>query len=77
MVERESGETDPEPLRTPAAYRRAAGGGVAFSTKLSVLRPGRTRVGDNVTVISWGESELRPSNHGVVRRAVLEVRPAP
>ncbi|MEU9124461.1 MOSC N-terminal beta barrel domain-containing protein [Streptomyces sp. NPDC048506] len=78
MVEQESGEkAGPEPLRTLAGYRRAAEGGVAFGTKLSVLRPGRVRVGDNVTVTSWGESELRPSHRMADRRAVPVVRPAP
>ncbi|MGW6645025.1 MOSC domain-containing protein [Streptomyces iakyrus] len=48
----------PEPLRTLAAYRRAAQGGVAFGTKYAVLRPGRMAVGDEVTVTVWGDSEL-------------------
>jgi len=60
LVEQESAKrAGPEPLRTLAAYRRAAEGGVAFGTKLSVLRPGRIRVDDEVTVTAWGESELR------------------
>ncbi|MFF4259673.1 MOSC domain-containing protein [Streptomyces sp. NPDC001663] len=59
LVEQESGgRAGPEPLRTLAGYRRAAQGGVAFGTKLSVLRTGRVRVGDAVTATSWGESEL-------------------
>ncbi|MCL8011387.1 MOSC domain-containing protein [Streptomyces sp. AS02] len=78
MVEQETGEkSGPEPLRTLAGYRRAAEGGVAFGTKLSVLRPGRIRVGDHVAVTSWGESELRPSHRVADRRAVPAVRPAP
>ncbi|MFD9817150.1 MOSC domain-containing protein [Streptomyces sp. NPDC059080] len=48
----------PEPLRTLAGYRRAAGGGVAFGTKFAVLRPGRVSVGDRVIVGAWGEPEL-------------------
>ncbi|MGW5675137.1 MOSC domain-containing protein [Streptomyces sp. NPDC003860] len=48
----------PEPLRTLAAYRRAAAGGVAFGTKYAVLSPGELAVGDEVRVVSWGESEL-------------------
>ncbi|MFC5746165.1 MOSC domain-containing protein [Actinomadura rugatobispora] len=38
----------PEPLRTLAAYRRVPEGGVAFGTKLSVVRPGTVAVGDTV-----------------------------
>jgi uncharacterized protein YcbX len=60
LVEQESGRrAGPEPLRTLAGYRRATEGGVAFGAKLSVLRPGRVSVGDDVTVTAWGESELR------------------
>jgi uncharacterized protein len=51
-------KSGPEPLRTLAAYRRAAAGGVAFGTKFAVLRPGKLSVGDEVNVGSWGESEL-------------------
>ncbi|MEU0603759.1 MOSC N-terminal beta barrel domain-containing protein [Streptomyces sp. NPDC006393] len=68
LVEQESGQrAGPEPLRTLAAYRRASQGGVAFGTKLAVLRPGRISVGDDVTVTSWGESELHAS-HSVIDR---------
>jgi uncharacterized protein YcbX len=38
--------------------RRAAAGGVAFGTNYAVLRSGRIRVGDEVTVDVWGESEV-------------------
>jgi uncharacterized protein YcbX len=66
MIEQESGRrAGPEPLRTLADYRRAAEGGVAFGTKLSVLRPGRVRVGDDVTVTAWGDSELGSAPSGV------------
>jgi uncharacterized protein YcbX len=59
LVEQESGSrAGPEPLRTLAGYRRAAQGGVAFGTKYAVPRPGRVSVGDEVTVTSWGESEV-------------------
>ncbi|KAA0927114.1 MOSC domain-containing protein [Streptomyces apricus] len=59
LVDQESGEgAGPEPLRTLAGYRRAAGGGVAFGTKLSVLRTGKVSVGDEVDVSLWGPSEL-------------------
>ncbi|MFJ3669955.1 MOSC domain-containing protein [Streptomyces sp. NPDC090106] len=59
-VDQETGDKDgPEPLRTLAAYRRAAGGGVAFGSKFSVLRTGKIAVGDQVEVLERGESELR------------------
>ncbi|MEU5159423.1 MOSC N-terminal beta barrel domain-containing protein [Streptomyces sp. NPDC020875] len=48
----------PEPLRTLADYRRAATGGVAFGTKFAVLGTGKLSVGDEITVASWGDSEL-------------------
>ncbi|WP_405445065.1 MOSC domain-containing protein [Streptomyces erythrochromogenes] len=48
----------PEPLRTLAAYRRAASGGVAFGTKFSVITPGKLSVGDEVAVKEWGDAEL-------------------
>lgn len=68
LVEQESGKrAGPEPLRTLAAYRRAAEGGVAFGTKLSVLRPGRISVDDEVTVTAWGESELGTADRRVRR----------
>ncbi|MGH3933058.1 MAG: MOSC domain-containing protein [Pseudonocardiaceae bacterium] len=58
-VDQESGrKTGPEPLRTLADYRRAAEGGVAFGVKFAVLQPGKLSVGDEITVGSWGESEL-------------------
>jgi uncharacterized protein YcbX len=59
LVDQRSGaRAGPEPLRTLATYRRAAGGGVAFGTKFSVLRQGKLAVGDEVAVQSWAESEL-------------------
>ncbi|MFH9968072.1 MOSC domain-containing protein [Streptomyces mirabilis] len=59
MVDQQTGaKAGPEPLRTLATYRRAAEGGVAFSTKYAVLRPGKLSTEDEVQVISWGESEL-------------------
>jgi len=59
MVDQQVGaKAGPEPLRTLAAYRRAAEGGVAFGTKYAVLRPGKLSVGDDVHVTSWGASEL-------------------
>ena len=59
LVDQHAGtRAGPEPLRTLAAYRRAAQGGVAFGTKYAVLRPGRVAVGDEVEVTAWGESEL-------------------
>jgi len=62
MVRQETGEkAGPEPLRTLAGYRRAAEGGVAFGTKLAVVRAGRVAVGDEVTVTVWGASELGPA----------------
>ena len=71
LVAQESGtRAGPEPLRTLAGYRRAAEGGVAFGTKLVVLRPGQVSVGDEVIVTAWGESELRPP-----RRVVPPRRP--
>ncbi|MEU5213787.1 MOSC N-terminal beta barrel domain-containing protein [Streptomyces sp. NPDC020742] len=60
LVDQETAErAGREPLRTLATYRRAAEGGVAFGTKLAVLRPGTVSVGDEVTVTAWGASELR------------------
>ncbi|WP_254897701.1 MOSC domain-containing protein [Kitasatospora sp. NA04385] len=59
MVDQRTGaRAGPEPLRTLATYRRAAGGGVAFGAKYAVLRPGGLSVGDEVRVTSWGGSEL-------------------
>ncbi|MDF2264826.1 MOSC N-terminal beta barrel domain-containing protein [Streptomyces coacervatus] len=70
LVDQDSGQrAGPEPLRTLAGYRRSAQGGVAFGTKLSVLRTGKIAVGDAVTVTSWGESEL-PAPHGSLRARV-------
>lgn len=58
-VDQETGVgAGPEPLRTLADYRRVAKGGVAFGVKFTVLRTGKLSVGDEVTVSSWGESEL-------------------
>ncbi|WP_336207075.1 MOSC domain-containing protein [Nonomuraea sp. LPB2021202275-12-8] len=54
MIDQDTGgKAGPEPLRTLARYRRAAGGGVAFGAKFSVLRPGRLAVGNGVRVSSW------------------------
>ncbi|MEU0939198.1 MOSC N-terminal beta barrel domain-containing protein [Embleya sp. NPDC005971] len=59
MVDQETGgKAGPEPLRTFAAYRRAARGGVAFGGKFAVLRPGRLAVGDELVVTEWGPAEL-------------------
>ncbi|MFD9905037.1 MOSC domain-containing protein [Streptomyces sp. NPDC059063] len=59
LVDQESGtKQGPEPLRTLAAYRRAAQGGVALGAKFSVLRTGKVSVGDDVRVGEWAESEL-------------------
>ncbi|MBC6450623.1 MOSC domain-containing protein [Actinokineospora xionganensis] len=58
-VDQEAGtKAGPEPLRTLAAYRRAAAGGVSFGAKFSVLRTGKLSVGDALTVDTWGESEF-------------------
>lgn len=58
-VDQENGtKAGPEPLRTLADYRRAAEGGVAFGVKLSVVRPGKLSVGDEMAVSAWGLSEL-------------------
>jgi uncharacterized protein len=55
LVDQESGtRAGPEPIRTLAAYRRGPeGGGVTFGVKLSVLRPGKLSVGDEVLVEEW------------------------
>ena len=59
MIDQEAGaRAGPEPLRTLASYRRAAAGGLAFGSKLAVLRPGKLSVGDEVNVSAWGQSEL-------------------
>ncbi|MBV6698967.1 MOSC domain-containing protein [Kitasatospora aureofaciens] len=59
LVDQTTGaKAGPEPLRTLARYRRAAAGGVAFGSKFAVLRPGTLRVGDGLTVSTWGPSEL-------------------
>lgn len=51
MVDQRAGaKAGPEPLRTLATYRRVAEGGIAFGTKLSVIRPGKLAVGDEVIV---------------------------
>ncbi|MGH4007817.1 MAG: MOSC domain-containing protein [Pseudonocardiaceae bacterium] len=58
-VDQECGmKSGSEPLRTLAGYRRATDGGVAFGVRFAVGRPGKLSVGDEVTVRSWGESEL-------------------
>lgn len=58
MVDQADGvRSGPEPLRSLASYRRAAGGGVVFGAKFSVLRPGKLSLGDELTVLEWGESE--------------------
>ncbi|MFH8691489.1 MOSC domain-containing protein [Streptomyces anulatus] len=58
LVDQEAGARGgPEPLRTLADYRRAAGGGVVFGAKFSVVRPGKLSVGDEVAVEEWGEAE--------------------
>lgn len=59
LVDQEAGtKAGPEPLRSLAEYRRASQGGVAFGTKFAVVRPGKLAVGDEITVTSWGESDL-------------------
>ncbi|MER7551284.1 MOSC N-terminal beta barrel domain-containing protein [Streptomyces anulatus] len=58
LVDQEAGARGgPEPLRTLADYRRAAGGGVVFGAKFSVVRPGKLSVGDEVAVEEWGDAE--------------------
>ncbi|MFD4237967.1 MOSC domain-containing protein [Streptomyces sp. NPDC058542] len=58
LVDQEAGARGgPEPLRTLAGYRRAAGGGVVFGAKFSVVRPGKLSVGDEVAVEEWGDAE--------------------
>ncbi|MCK2238778.1 MULTISPECIES: MOSC N-terminal beta barrel domain-containing protein [unclassified Crossiella] len=58
-VDQESGvKRGPEPLRSLAKYRRAAQGGVAFGVKFAVLRSGKLSVGDELSVLEWGASEL-------------------
>ncbi|WHT15750.1 MOSC domain-containing protein [Crossiella sp. CA-258035] len=58
-VDQESGvKRGPEPLRSLAKYRRAAQGGVAFGVKFAVTRVGKVSVGDEVSVLEWGVSEL-------------------
>ncbi|MQY15453.1 putative protein YcbX [Streptomyces sp. RB5] len=48
----------PEPIRTLATYRRepAFEGKLSFGVKAAVVRDGRIRVGDAVSVTEWGES---------------------
>ncbi|MDT3400153.1 MOSC N-terminal beta barrel domain-containing protein [Streptomyces sp. B1866] len=59
LVDQDSGAgAGPEPLRTLAAYRRAAQGGVAFGAKFAVVRPGKLSVGDELSVTTWGPAEL-------------------
>lgn len=58
MVDQVSGaKTGPEPLRTLATYRRVSQGGVAFGMKLSVVRPGKLSVGDQLDVTAWDDPE--------------------
>lgn len=57
----------PEPLRTLATYRRAAGGGVAFGAKFAVLRPGLLAVGDDVTVTEWSRPKACREDRGACR----------
>ncbi|MYS33814.1 hypothetical protein K388_03141 [Streptomyces sp. KhCrAH-43] len=58
LVAQEAGvRRGPEPLRTLAGYRRAAGGGLVFGAKFSVITPGKLSAGDEVTVTEWGEAE--------------------
>lgn len=57
LVDQERGaKAGLEPLRTLAAYRRHAQGGVAFGTKFSVTRPGTLSVGDEVTARTCDEA---------------------
>ncbi|MFD8540573.1 MOSC domain-containing protein [Streptomyces rubrogriseus] len=59
LVDQEAGaRRGPEPLRTLAAYRRAASGGVVFGAKFSVITPGKLSVGDEVVIQEWGDAEL-------------------
>ncbi|AIJ14434.1 MOSC domain-containing protein [Streptomyces lividans] len=59
LVEQETGaRRGPEPLRTLAAYRRAASGGVVFGAKFSVITPGKLSVGDEVVIQEWGDADL-------------------
>ncbi|WP_433573880.1 MOSC domain-containing protein [Streptomyces sp. CA-251247] len=59
VVDQLTGERDgPEPLRSLAGYRRAREGGVAFGAKFAVVRPGTLSVGDELTVGTWGETEV-------------------
>ncbi|CCQ15026.1 putative uncharacterized protein [Rhodococcus sp. AW25M09] len=58
-VEQTTGErAGPEPLRTLGTYRRARQKGVAFGSKFSVVHEGTVTVGDELSVETWGESEL-------------------
>ncbi|MEV5853738.1 MOSC N-terminal beta barrel domain-containing protein [Streptomyces anulatus] len=58
LVDQEAGARGgPEPLRALAGYRRAAGGGVVFGVKFSVVRTGKLSVGDEVAVEEWGDAE--------------------
>lgn len=69
MVDQRTGtKAGPEPIRTLASYRRASSGGIAFGVKLSVLRPGKLTVGDELNVLSWAGSASgtlrRPGQRG-------------
>lgn len=48
----------PEPLRSLAGYRRTTQGGVAFGVKFAVTRVGKLSVGDELSVLEWGEPEV-------------------
>ncbi|GAA2409038.1 MOSC N-terminal beta barrel domain-containing protein [Actinomadura vinacea] len=57
-------KTGPEPLRTLAAYRRVARGGVAFGAKFSVVRPGRVALGDEVAAAGRTDGLVRAFSPG-------------
>ncbi|TMR09279.1 MOSC domain-containing protein [Nonomuraea turkmeniaca] len=70
MVDQDTGgKAGPEPLRTLATYRRAAGAGagVAFGVKFSVVRPGELTVGDSVSVTSWHLAETADNSREPAR----------
>lgn len=54
MVDQETGiKAGPEPIRSLAAYRRTADGGVTFGMKAQVVRTGTIAVGDKIDVLEW------------------------
>lgn len=54
MVDQETGvKAGPEPIRSLAAYRRDADGGVTFGMKAQVVRTGSIAVGDKIDVLEW------------------------